>query len=110
MKIKLLKLKSILKTGSILLLLFVITAFPHISIKGALNGLKTFSRCVLPSIFPFMVICKYIIYSKSNFGLYRIIAKIFNISDECAEVILLGSLSGYPTGATLVCDMAKKKD
>ena len=110
MKIKLFKLKSILKTVSILLLLFLVTAFPQISIKGALNGLKTFGMCVLPSIFPFMVISKYIIYSKFNLKIYRFISKVFNISDDCIEIMLLGSLSGYPTGATLVYDMAKKKE
>lgn len=110
MKIKLFKLKSILKTSIILLLLFLVTAFPQISVKGAISGLKTFTRCVLPSLFPFMVISKYIIYSNTNFKIYRFISKIFNISDDCAEIMLLGSLSGYPTGATLVYDMTKKKE
>ena len=39
--------------------MFFLTAFPQISIKGATQGLKTFAMCVLPSIFPFMVISKY---------------------------------------------------
>ena len=110
MQIKLLKFKTLLKTGSILILLFFLTAFPQISIKGATQGLKTFAMCVLPSIFPFMVISKYIIYNRTNSKLYRIIGKVFNVSSECVEIILLGSLSGYPTGATLICDQVKKKD
>ena len=110
MKIKLLNLKTMLKSISIILLLFLITAFPQISVSGAKNGLKTFSLCVLPSIFPFMVITKYIVHSNKCHKIFKFIGKIFNISDAGAQLMFLGSISGYPSGAILIGDSVKKKD
>lgn len=110
MKIKLINLKTILKTLSVILLLFMLTAFPQTAVKGAKSGLKTFGMCVLPSIFPFMVITKYIVYSNKTHKLFEIIGKFFNISATGAQSMLLGSISGYPSGAILIGDNVKKKD
>ncbi len=110
MKIKLLNLKTLLKSLSVVILLFLLTAFPQIAVKGAKGGLKTFTLCVLPSIFPFMVITKYIVHSKKSHILFKYIGKVFNITAEGAQVMILGSISGYPTGAVLVGDNVKKKD
>ena len=42
MKIKLINFKTLLKTLSVVLMLFMLTAFPQTAVKGAKSGLKTF--------------------------------------------------------------------
>lgn len=111
MKIRIITLKNTIKTIFALLLLFVFAAHPNICIKGAQNGLKTAAFSVLPSILPFMILSKYIIANSLGFNfLFSTVGKIFNISPEGMEAVIFGTLSGYPTGATLLADQVKKKD
>lgn len=111
MKIKLLNLKNTIKITLSLILLFFLTAFPNICIKGAQNGFKTALFCVLPSVLPFMIISKYLLsVSNPNNKIIDFLAKIFNISKNGMYCVIFGSLSGYPTGAILLADQVKKKE
>lgn len=111
MKIKILTLKKFIKLSLVLGLLFLFAAFPNVCITGAINGFKTSVFSVLPSILPFMILSKYIIYiSNGNNKITALCSKIFNISPQGMNAVILGSIAGYPAGATLLCDQVKKKE
>lgn len=110
MKIKLLNLKNTVKITLGLILMFFLTAYPSVCIKGAQNGFKTALFCVLPSVLPFMIVSKYLISVSKNNRIISFIAKIFNISPNGMYCVIFGTLSGYPTGAILLADQIKKKE
>ena len=110
MKIKLLNLKGAVKIAFGVILMFFLTAFPAVCIKGAQNGIKTVLFCVLPSVLPFMIVSKYLISVCRNSRIINSVAKIFNISPNGMYCVIFGTLSGYPTGAILLADQIKKKE
>lgn len=108
--VKLLKLNintlfTILLTLSIIF--FVIN--PSLSISSATDGAKLFVKSILPTMFPFMVICNMIIaldgikmYSKT---LGPIICKPLNLSYSCSFAIIASLLCGYPLGSKYATDL-----
>ncbi len=110
MKIRILTLKNLIKTALVLLLLFAFTAFPGVCIRGAQNGFKTAAYSVLPSILPFMILSKYIINISNSNKFIDKLAQFFNVPSAGMYAILLGSLAGYPVGASLLTDQIKKKE
>ena len=102
--IKLLKLK-----GNIIFSLFLTLTViyfivnPKLSMEASLAGAKLFFYSVLPTMFPFMVICNMIInldgiklYSKI---LGPILCKPLGLSYPCSFALVASFLCGYPLGA-----------
>lgn len=69
--------------------------------SGALSGLELCGRVVIPSLFPFAVCALMLMRAGAANGF----KKIFGAYGECAAVILLSSLGGYPVGAGLVREL-----
>ena len=88
--------------------------YPAYCIEAAKDGLSTALYIVLPSIFPFMVLSKFIVSS----GIYNTLSKLtgnifetaFGINKNLASVFILGCLGGYPIGSVILSDLLKKNE
>lgn len=85
---------------------------PKIAMEASLSGAKLFFYSVLPTMFPFMVICNMIInldgiklYSKI---LGPILCKPLGLSYPCSFALIASFLCGYPLGAKYTTDLYKK--
>ncbi|MBR3614441.1 MAG: sporulation integral membrane protein YlbJ [Clostridia bacterium] len=100
---------------TILFSLFTISLilFSDSNLIAAQNGLALFSTKVFPSLFPFFVATE--LLCKTNFTyvlgkfLNKFMKPIFNVPGESALAIILGTISGYPIGAKVVCNLKKEK-
>lgn len=99
----------------ILFLLFTISlmCFSSTNLIAAQEGLALWATKVLPSLFPFFIATE--LLCKTNFihiigkALNNIMRPVFNVPGESATALLLGTISGYPIGAKVVCNLKKQK-
>ena len=76
----------------ILIVLFaLLLIFPSVSFQGVKSGLVLWGLTLVPVLFPFFLLT----------GLMRI---YFPVSDTAPFYLILGFLSGYPVGASLLAD------
>ena len=99
----------------ILFLLFTISllCFSSTNLIAAQKGLALWATKVLPSLFPFFIatelLCKTNFISIVGKFLNKIMKPIFNVPGESATALLLGTISGYPIGAKVVCNLKTQK-
>ncbi len=80
---------------------------------AAQEGLTLWATTVLPSLFPFFIATE--LLCRTNFinilgrFLNKIMRPFFNVPGESATALLLGTISGYPVGAKVVCNLKKQK-
>lgn len=96
------------------ILIFILLAFmiiyflryPSIITDGAVSGLKISSNLIVPSLFPFCVICIFIIKSESLSFIKKIISpfslKFFRLTSNEFFVMIMSFIGGYPLGAKLI--------
>lgn len=100
---------------TIVFLLFTICLllFSNNNLIAAQNGLALWATKVLPSLFPFFVATELLCQTNFTYILGKILNKfmkpIFNVPGESAIAIILGTISGYPVGAKVVCNLKSKK-
>ncbi|SHJ55067.1 sporulation integral membrane protein YlbJ [Clostridium cavendishii DSM 21758] len=113
-------LAKLIHKNSNLFIVFIISIFilyffiaPNASIKYALDGAKLFVIAILPTTFPFMVMCNLLIafdgikiYSKI---LGPIICKPLKLNYNCSFAIVASMLCGYPLGAKYSTWLYKNK-
>lgn len=92
---------------SILIILFAININECIS--AAIEGCKLWYRSILPTTFPFIVICNLLIYY-DGINLYSkflgpLICKPLGLSRNCSFPIVASILCGYPLGAKYCVDL-----
>ena len=100
---------------TILFVLFTLSLiiFSDSNLIGAQNGLALFGTKVFPSLFPFFIATE--LLCQTNFAsilgklLNRFMKPIFNVPGESTLAIILGTISGYPIGAKVVCNLKKEK-
>lgn len=100
---------------TILFLLFTtfLIMFSSSNLDAAKQGLILWSSSVLPSLFPFFIATE-LLY-RTNFVniLGKLFTKfmrpIFNVPGEASICLILGTLSGYPMGAKLACNLKESK-
>ena len=63
---------------------------------------------MIPSLFPFMVVSRCMIQTRTSFLLGKllgiILKPIFRLSDQCIYIIVIGFLCGFPMGAIVIND------
>ena len=105
MKTKLSQYSIFLLLSSLFLLFFTDT---RQSIKLTTSACSIWWNRMIPSLFPFMVISRCMIQTKTSFllgKLFGIILKpIFRLSDQCIYIIVIGFLCGFPMGAIVIND------
>lgn len=91
----------------ILILCFIFASSPLTYSQSCLKGLSVWATKIFPVMFPFFVFCRIIVElseNKSSF-LDKFFNKLYNTPNQTARTFFLASLSGYPMGAKLICDL-----
>ncbi len=92
---------------TIFIIIFVINL--EVSISAAINGTKLVITAILPTIFPFSVICNLLIYY-DGITLYSkilgpLICKPLGLSRNCSFPLAASFICGYPLGAKYSSDI-----
>lgn len=100
---------------TIIFILFTICLllFSNNNLIAAQNGLALWATKVLPTLFPFFVATELLCQTNFTYILGKLLNKfmkpIFNVPGESAIAIILGTISGYPVGAKVVCNLKQQK-
>ncbi|GIM27843.1 sporulation integral membrane protein YlbJ [Clostridium polyendosporum] len=94
---------------TIIILYFIVN--PKICIQSALSGAQLFVNAILPSLFPFMVICNMLI-AFDGITIYSnvlgpILCRPLKLSKNCSFAIIASLLCGYPLGAKYSAELYK---
>ncbi|MBE6062156.1 MAG: sporulation integral membrane protein YlbJ [Clostridium butyricum] len=92
---------------SILIILFTVNI--NTCIPAALNGFQLWYKAILPTTFPFVIICNLLI-SYNGIDLYSkilgpLICRPLGLSKSCSFPIVASMLCGYPLGAKYCTDV-----
>lgn len=92
---------------TIFIIIFVINL--EVSMDAAISGTKLVITAILPTIFPFSVICNLLIYY-DGIGLYSkilgpLICKPLGLSKTCSFPLAASFICGYPLGAKYSSDI-----
>lgn len=109
------KFKNIKTYSLVLIVIFLVSCliiFPYNTINAALNGLKTWSNIVLPSLLPFFIGAEILIgLGVVNFIgvlLNPIMKPLFGVSGEGSFSFAMSIASGYPVGVSLVSKLRRQ--
>lgn len=95
-----------------LFLLFCLLCFPQPLLQKAIESVDLWFRFVLPSLFPFLtatgILIRLGIAQKLGRILQPIMQPIFGLSGVCAFPLLLGIVSGYPSGAKITVTLCQQ--
>ncbi|MGN0144393.1 MAG: sporulation integral membrane protein YlbJ [Clostridium sp.] len=94
---------------SMTILIILFAANIDKSIIAALEGCRLWYKAILPTTFPFLIICNLLIYY-DGIGLYSkflgpIICRPLSLSKNCSFPIAASILCGYPIGAKYCADL-----
>ncbi len=93
-------------------LFLIMLLFPAPVLKGAGKGLLLWFHTVLPTLFPFILICNLLIQTKAiNILLYitrPLFCRFFRVSPYGSFAVLSGFLCGYPMGAKVTADLYRQ--
>ena len=96
-----------------LLFFIFLIFFSENNILAAKDGLALWINNIVPSMFPFFVATELLCQTNFIYFLGKIFKKImkpfFNVPEESSSALLLGTISGYPIGAKMVCNLKEKK-
>jgi len=96
-----------------LLFIFLLLTNSVNSISLVNTGLTTWSKHMIPSLFPFMVLSGILIRTGISRQLsnmfYPLLGKLFRLSPDCIYVIIMGFLCGFPMGASIIADSLSLK-
>ena len=91
----------------------LLLAYPTYCVEGIVNGLENACKILIPSLFPYMVLSSFIIYSGADKYIGKIFAPVtkilFNLPPVCSSAIILSFIGGYPVGAKCVQLLYKDK-
>lgn len=112
MSLSLRKFKKILLSLSLTALFALMLFFPAPVLRGAECGLLLWFNTVLPTLFPFILICNLMITTKAIDLLVYItrplLCRAFRVSPYGSFAVLTGFLCGYPMGAKVTADLYRQ--
>lgn len=88
--------------------------FPENAVSAAKNSINLCLEAILPTIFVFLICSAFLIkvgfakIFKKPFS--KIMTPLFGVTGEGALAMILGYISGYPSGAICICQMYKSGD
>ena len=100
---------------SILCIVFILSLllFSNSNITAARNGLNLWAYSVVPSLFPFFIATELLYCTNLISFLEKRCSKfmkiLFNLSGEATFPIIMGFISGYPTGAKIINELRINK-
>ena len=103
---------NIIKTAICILVISSFFIFSSYSTTGAKIGLSYCLETLIPSLFPFIIVSLFAVYSGVAEKLGKILTPLtkllFDLPGEAGSAILIGILGGYPTGANGIMALYKK--
>lgn len=98
--------------AAVIILFAAMLSFPGPVLRGASSGLLLWFNTVLPTLFPFILICNLLISTSALNVLLRLISPVFcrffRVSPHGAFAVLAGFLCGYPMGAKVTADLYRR--
>ena len=90
-------------------LLILLVRFPREMTDGVRQGLSLCAAAVIPSLFPFMVLCTFFVRSGAYLSVGRRLDApmrgLFRLPGPAAGAVLLGLCGGYPVGARMTAKL-----
>ena len=98
--------KKIISTTTICFVLFLLIMDAKTALNGAKEGLTMCIAVVIPSLFPFLVISALLPgrFMGRKIPAFGILNRVCGIPKGAESLLILGFLSGYPAGATMIAD------
>lgn len=97
----------------VLLLIISLCLFSKNNIESAKQGAINFFEYVFPSLFTFLVAINLLNYTNLPYYISKLFHKLmplfFGISGIGIYPFIFGILSGFPTGAKIICDLKKSQ-
>lgn len=97
----------------VIFLIISICLFSKNNIESAKQGAINFFEYVFPSLFCFLIAINLLNYTNLPYYIsklfYKIMPKLFGISGIGIYPFVIGTLSGFPTGAKIICDLKNSK-
>lgn len=104
--------KNLVSIISILFIIFLVM-YSKENILAAKEGLDLWINNVIPSLFPFFIateiLCQTNIINILGKILQKPISKLFNVPGQGVFALIMGTISGYPSGAKIVSNLKKEK-
>jgi sporulation integral membrane protein YlbJ len=98
--------------AAVIMLFTAMLFFPSQVLRGASFGLLLWFNTVLPTLFPFILICNLLISTSAIDMLLHFISplfcRFFRVSPYGAFAVLAGFLCGYPMGAKVTADLYRQ--
>lgn len=112
MNINKFSIKKIILSVLIILVMLVLLLKPDRYIQSFLNGVKVWAICVLPALFPFIILTKLLsslnIFEFRNKFFKLTARKLFNLDSNFFLVFFMSIISGYPIGSKLISELYEK--
>lgn len=113
MRVWVLSFKKNLISICILLFIVFLIIFSASNLEAAQNGLIIWTTSIIPSLFPFFVATE-ILYSTNIINILgkycnKFMRPLFNVPGQASFALIMGFISGYPTGAKIVSDLRENK-
>lgn len=93
--------------------LFLILTNSETSLILAQSAISTWWNRILPNLFPFMVLSRCMVETRTATLLGQFISlflkPVFSLSDDCIYIITVGFLCGFPVGAKTIVDCLNEK-
>ena len=78
-------------------------------VNGVKEGIMLCVNSIIPTLFPFMIVSRFIVNSGLGdfFGSFftKITQKLFKLPGICSFVIIMSMIGGFPVGAKMTCDL-----
>lgn len=100
--------KYLISIISVIFVIFLVL-YSENNLKAAKEGLFLWWNSVVPSLFPFFIATEILCSTNIIYIIGRLLNKpikrLFNVPGEGAIAFIMGIISGYPTGAKIVCNL-----
>jgi len=96
-----------------LITMFLLVFKSHIIIDGISNGINISINTLIPSLFPFIVLSCFIVFSNCyiyiGYLFYPLTKFVFKIPSFLGSIIFLGLIGGFPVGAKNIATLYEQK-
>lgn len=112
MKLRLFSLKYVPLYAGLIAFACVLALYPERYVPVCFDGLALWAKCVVPALFPFMVIT--LLFIKTGGAEvaarpFKRVCSFFGLPKEAAVIFIMSVFSGYPAGSRILCEYYEKR-